>query len=155
MTIARQQPTGLFPPSPLIEGDDGISYAYAFAKTLVFFVKLLLLILLLGLLVVAFVVWLWVTGFRSGWEFFEWVYPQDFPPEPNNDAALASKVVYGLIILLFSPLAWFVNWSEELLKKNLIRDFSFPSLTDSVIPAVRKQLGLEKNEFPCLTNESE
>lgn len=149
MTITRQQPTGLFPPSTLLDGNDGISLAYAFAKTFFFFVKLLLLILLLGLLVVAFVAWIWVTGFRSGWEFFDWVYPQDFPPQPNNDAAFTSRVVYGLLILLFSPLAFFVDWSEELLKKNLIPDFSFPSLTDSIIPAVRKQLSLEENEFPC------
>lgn len=148
MTITKQQPTGLFHSSTLLDGDDGISFAYALAKIFFFFVKFLLLFLLLGLLVAAFLAWIWVTGFRSGWKFFDWVYPQDFPRQPNNDAAFTSKVAYGLLILLFSPLAFFVDWSEELLKKNLTPDFSFPSLTDDIIPAVTKQLGLKKNEFP-------
>ncbi len=156
MTIAKWQGMGLSPASPLIEGDDGISYAFAFAKILVFFVKLLLLILLLGLLIVAFIVWIWVTGFRSGWEFFEWVYPpENSSQKTNNDAAIASRAAYGFLILLSSPFALFVNWSEELLKENLIRNFSFPSLIDSVIPTIRKQLGLDEDEFPCLTKKSE
>ena len=156
MTLARSEPQRNILLSASINENNGISYAYAFGKILVLFVNLIIFVLLVGLLLVSFLTWILITAFRCGSEFFDWIYPEDFPQdEKNNDAAIAFKTLYGLIILIFSPLAWFVDWSEKVIARNLIPDFSFPSLTDIIIPAVSQRLGLDNDNFPCFNKKQE
>ncbi|MDJ0509136.1 MAG: hypothetical protein QNJ64_07770 [Crocosphaera sp.] len=156
MTLARSEPERNILFSASINENNGVSYAYAFGKLLVLFVNLIIFVFLVGLLLVSFLTWIMITAFRCGSEFFDWIYPEDFPQdEQNQDAAIAFKTLYGLIILLFSPLAWLVDWSEKVIKRNLIPDFSFPSLTEIIIPAVSKWLGLDNEDFPCLNKEQE
>lgn len=156
MTLARSEPQRNILFSASINENNGISYAYAFGKILVLFVNLSIFVLLVGLLLVSFLTWILITAFRCGSEFFDWIYPEAFPQdEQNNDAAIAFKTLYGLIILMLSPLAWFVDWSEKVIARNLIPDFSFPSLTDIIIPAVSQRLGLDNDKFPCFNKKQE
>ena len=140
--------------SASINENNGISYAYAFGKILFLFVNLIIFVFLVGLLLISFSTWIVITAFRCGSEFFDWIYPEDFPQDKkNNDAAITFKTLYGLIILLLSPLAWLVDWSEKVIAKYLIPNFSFPSLTDTIIPAVSKRLGFDNDAFPCLNKK--
>ena len=151
MAIAKWQGNNLSSASPFIDEGDGTSYA--FAKIFVLLAKLPLLIFLLGLLIFSCLVWIWVTGFRSGWEFFAWVYPSENSFQEGNDDAETQKgnddkvtvlrAVYGFLILISSPFALFVKWSEDFLKDNLIPNFAFPSLIEDIMPVIKKQLGLD------------
>ncbi|MDJ0600017.1 MAG: hypothetical protein QNJ37_14390 [Crocosphaera sp.] len=156
MTLARSEPQRNILFSASINENNGISYAYAFGKILFLFVNLIIFVFLVGLLLISFSTWILITAFRCGSEFFDWIYTEDFPQDKkNDDAAITFKTLYGLIILLLSPLAWLVDWSEKVIAKYLIPNFSFPSLTETIIPAVSKRLGFDNDAFPCLTKEQE
>lgn len=140
--------------STSINEKDGVSYAYAFGKILILFVNLIIFVLLVGLLLLSFLAWIMITAFRCGSEFFDWIYSENFSQnKPDKDAVIGFKTLYGLIILVFSPLAWLVDWAEKVIDLHFIHNFSFPSLTKTIVPAVIKWLGLDKEDFPCLNEE--
>ncbi|MDJ0716944.1 MAG: hypothetical protein QNJ54_22465 [Prochloraceae cyanobacterium] len=142
MILARYQPSDLYVPSVKDERQ-GISYSYTLGRIFIPVGQTVWLLLLLLLLVVSLFVWLLIASFRSGWRFYDWAV--------NPELTIQTRplyLVYGLIVILVSPLALLLNW----LQKKLHRwwGISFPPQVD-VRQIIQAQLGIElDNKFPFL-----
>jgi hypothetical protein len=138
----------------IINGGDPISAGYALAKTLSFFGRIIGFFVLITLLVVASVVWIWITSFRRGWEFWTWVDQNLKPADSESQTKLALNLVVELIIIFISPVALFADWSQKQLQKWL--GISFPSEVD-IRSIIEKQLGIKNldNKLPSLTKAKE
>lgn len=125
---------------------DASSYVRALTTLLGLLIRAIGLLLLLGLLTIAALVWLWLASFRSGWRLGDWLDQQ-----PNNQDKLALNVIHGSIVALFSPLAIFGDWSQKLISEKF--QIQFPPKID-LRQIIEKQLGIKLPEnSPCLPKE--
>ncbi len=123
---------------------EGSSYFSAFAKIFYLLGKTLWLLVLLGLLFVATLVWIWLASFRAGWRFGAWL--ED--PQSQDQNKLSLNLIYSFIVGLFSPLALFANWSQKVITEKLQIQFP-PEINLREI--VEKQLAIKlPDNFPFL-----
>ena len=88
----------------LFSEETGSIYLQALVKTWKLLRQIVVLALLLGLLAIAFVVWVWTKGFVSGQSFRDWLETQQ--PTPQQIGAEILK-------LLQWPFQQLVSWSNQ------------------------------------------
>ncbi|MEB3358842.1 MAG: hypothetical protein VKK04_19095 [Synechococcales bacterium] len=103
--------------NPFQNSNSNASLAYALGPVLGFIIRLASLVLLLILLVAASVAWIWLYSFRSGWQLLDWL------KQPQNTASVAPNLIYGLIVLLVSPIILFAEWSQKIIQRWLNIDY--------------------------------
>lgn len=132
--------------SPFQSNASQASLVYASGQALGFIARMAWLLLLLGLLLAASLVWIWLYSFRSGWQFWDWVSKSD------GKAPLAPNFLYGLIILFISPLILFSDWSQQVIQRWL--NVSLPLKVD-LRQMVETQLGTKLGDnFPFLRDDT-
>ena len=123
------------------------SYVAMLATLLGLLARVLVWVLLLGLLVVASLVWVWLASFRAGSRFGSWVYSfWEATPEGQNQLTLA--LLYSSILTVLAPLVVFGDWSQQVIGK------AFPNLFSpkkDLKQMLESHLGIElPKDFPCL-----
>lgn len=142
--LAQSQSPKLF--NSLQGNSSNASLIYASGQILSFIIRVAWLALLLVLLATAFIVWIWLYSFRSGWQFWDWVY------QSKDSATLTPQLFYGLIILFVSPLILFAEWSQKVIQQWL--NVPFPLKVD-LRQIVESQLGVKLGEnFPFLREDA-
>lgn len=121
------------------------SVVYASGQIFSFVVRLAWLVLLLALLIAASLVWIWLYSFRSGWQFWVWVYKSE------TSESMAPNLIYGLIILLISPFILFAEWSQKVIQQWF--NLSLP-LKINLRQMVENQIGTKLGDnFPFLRED--
>lgn len=121
------------------------SVVYASGQIFSFVVRLAWLVLLLALLIAASLVWIWLYSFRSGWQFWDWVYKSE------TSESMAPNLIYGLIILLISPFILFAEWSQKVIQQWF--NLSLP-LKINLRQMVENQIGTKLGDnFPFLRED--
>ncbi len=121
------------------------SVVYASGQIFSFVVRLAWLVLLLTLLITASLVWIWLYSFRSGWQFWDWVYKSE------TSESMAPNLIYGLIILLVSPFILFAEWSQQVIQQWF--NLSLP-LKINLRQIVESQIGTKLGDnFPFLRED--
>lgn len=124
---------------------EGSSYFSAFAKIFYLISKTLWLLVLLGLLFAATLVWIWLASFRTGWRFGAWLMEE---PQLKDQNKLSLNLIYSFIVGLFSPLALFANWSQKIITEKF--QIPFPPKIN-LREIIEKQLGIKlPDNFPFL-----
>lgn len=96
-------------------------FPYTLSQSLLLIGKISWLLLLIGLFVLSFVVWIWLASFRSGWRFCSWAETR---PQPQQ---VTIGLLYGLIILVTSPFFLFVDWAQKQFDKVLPEWMKLPA----------------------------
>ncbi|MBD2080958.1 hypothetical protein [Leptolyngbya sp. FACHB-17] len=96
----------------------------AVAIVLGLLIKFLGLLLLVGLFLIAGLVWIWLAGFRGGWRLGNWLAAQG---DASQDK-VALELLNNLIVTLVAPLALFGDWAEQIIRERF--QIQFPPKID-------------------------
>jgi hypothetical protein len=107
--------------------------------------KALFLLFLVILLALSLVTWVWIVSFRAGWQTCHWLLNSG---KERTNEQISFGLLYGLIILLISPVVLVYEWSQKQ-RQRYLPTWMQPSINIPLRQIIEDRLGIQLgDEFP-------
>jgi hypothetical protein len=110
-----------------------------FVTVLSVIAKIFWLLLLFGFLLVTTLVWIWLASFRFGSRFGAWIYSFWTADSQEETTKLTLGLLTSSILAIFTPLAVFGDWSQEVISEKFQISF-LPTI--KLKEVIKTQLGI-------------